>query len=219
MRNGTRCVVERVDGSVVVAIATSAKWSRPHWDLPLRLNPDDAGAPDLVGRAILDNVVAAPAIAARERRGDPVGPPVIDWQAGTATWTRAVVEKPLANRRTEMIAAAGERFAELVAAGYAPEAPSAGAGHAFQIDDRAQSNMIAVLTDFQEGSANAHGGYWRSMANVNVPMSDAGVRAFLVAAKAYKMALIRAYQQLIDTISAADHDGLDAVDIEASFAV
>jgi hypothetical protein len=94
MQHGTRCVVERSDGSVVVAIAASARWSRPKWGLALRLNPDGAGAPDLVGRAILDNVVEAPAIEPGERLGDPAGPPVIDWQAGTATWSRPVEAIP-----------------------------------------------------------------------------------------------------------------------------
>lgn len=91
-------------------------------------------------------------------------------------------------------------------------------GHAFQIDDVSQNHMVATMADFIAGNANAHGGYWRSAANVNVTMTATECETFLQAAKAYKMACIRNTQSKIDLIvAAANKAALDAVDITAGW--
>jgi len=91
------------------------------------------------------------------------------------------------------------------------------AGHVYQIDDTAQLNMTSVKSDFNGGTVNAHGGYWRDAANADVAMTDAECLAFLGAAKAYKMGCIRRAQALVNAVVAADQTAFDALDITAGW--
>lgn len=62
-------------------------------------------------------------------------------------------------------------------------------GDVFQIDAEAQTNMIAIMTQFTLGNSNPHGGVWRDVDNVAVAMNDAEVQAFIQASFSYIMAI------------------------------
>lgn len=87
--------------------------------------------------------------------------------------------------------------------------------HTYQIDESAQANMTSIAGMFALGESNAHGGFWRALDNANVTMTDAQVKAFFIAAAAYKTAVIRRMWELIAAVSdATDHAGLDLINIE-----
>ena len=78
--------------------------------------------------------------------------------------------------------------------------------------------MLAVFVEHVDGGLDPHGGYWRDASNVNVAMTDAQNKAFLLAAKAYKMGIIRRSQALADLVlGAADQTALDAIDTSAGW--
>ena len=116
----------------------------------------------------------------------------------------APVAKSLAERKAAAIAAVKNIGPTRVAEGFRYTVPGSGVEHTYQVDLESQAHMVAVYVEHLDGKTSPHGGYWRSRANVNVTMSDAENKAFLEAAKAYKMAIIRRAQALIDAIVAAE---------------
>lgn len=127
-------------------------------------------------------------------------PPSYSEATQSLTWTGsafAVVSKTTAEKNAFRDARKVERKAEVmallaqkIAAGF-DYTVGDGSERNYQIDAASQANMVAVMADFNAGTANAHGGFWRTSDNVNEAMTDAECKAFLKAAKAYKMALIR----------------------------
>lgn len=114
----------------------------------------------------------------------------------------------LASAAAVKIAAIKAAAATKIAAGFTYNAK------VYQIDDTSQVHMTSTMADFNAGTANAHGGYWRSASNENVAMTDAECIAFLRAAKVYKMGVIRNAQTLASAcLTAADQAALDAIDI------
>jgi len=55
-------------------------------------------------------------------------------------------------------------------------------GHVYQIDVESRTDMLAVEAKLNRGEVGPHGGYWRTKANVMVPMDDAKVATFIGAA-------------------------------------
>jgi hypothetical protein len=87
-------------------------------------------------------------------------------------------------------------------------------GNVYDIDDVAQVNITSVQAAFLVGIPGAHGGYWRSYNNINVPMTDSQVQNFFKAVYAYKLGLIQRTQNLTDSIvAAADLATLNSIDI------
>jgi hypothetical protein len=74
--------------------------------------------------------------------------------------------------------------ADLIAAGMNYQ------GNVYAIDATAISNMQTVMLAFLMGQTNPSGGAWPSMVNVEVSMTDAQVKAFILAVQAYVAALI-----------------------------
>lgn len=122
-----------------------------------------------------------------------------------------------ANRKAERRAEVMALLAQKIVAGFSYAVPG-GSAHNYQIDDTSQANMVAVMADFNAGTTNAHGGFWRASDNTNETMSDAECKAFLIAAKAYKMGLIRqsfVHKAGLDAQSTAAE--VDAYDITADW--
>ncbi len=91
-------------------------------------------------------------------------------------------------------------------------------GHVYQVDEAATSTMTAVFVLLQAGASSPHGGVWRSLDNVNVPMSDAEVRAFILAAKSYFQALLVNAWTLKDSLkSLTSLAAVQAFDINAGW--
>jgi len=197
-------------------------WIRPPWTDAQRRDPGalvDGCPPYLVGMAILRDVDVSPVLTAAQEYG-PLDAGVPDLVAGTMTWTKTVVAKPVTARKAEMIAAVKLDAAARIAAGFAYRVPPSAALHTYQIDDTSQGHMVATEADFLRGASNAHGGYWRSAANINVTLADTEVRALFYACKAHKMGIIRHAQTLIDSVLAgADHPALDAINPAAGWPV
>ena len=114
------------------------------------------------------------------------------------------VARSLAELKAAAIAAVKNIGPTRVAEGFKYTVPGSGVEHTYQVDLESQSHMVAVYVEHLDGKTSPHGGYWRSRANVNVDMTDAENKAFLEGAKAYKMAIIRRAQALIDAIVAAE---------------
>lgn len=93
-------------------------------------------------------------------------------------------------RKIERKAEVMALLAQKIAAGF-DYTVGDGSERNYQIDAISQANMVAVMADFNAGTTNAHGGFWRTSDNINEAMTDAECEAFLKAAKAYKMGLIR----------------------------
>ncbi|WP_193171245.1 DUF4376 domain-containing protein [Nisaea nitritireducens] len=110
-------------------------------------------------------------------------------------------------------------FKKRIAAGFSYAIPHvdpdpANPEYVYDIDDAAQANMLAIEADFLGGAVDAHDGYWRAADNQNIVFTDDEVRIMFRAAKAYKMALIRAAHALKSACRAATDDvELDAIDI------
>lgn len=91
-------------------------------------------------------------------------------------------------------------------------------GNVFQIRETDKLNMTAVMTDFNLGVSNAHGGTWRSMSNEMIPMTDAKVQEFIQAAKSYLLSLMQAYWQHKDALQEMGSvDLVNAYDITAGW--
>lgn len=197
---------------------SGGKWSRPHWSDAMKAAPHLHGDNFVDGWVILRDVLVTPALGADEVRGDLGATPVVDLEALTATWTYGVAAKPLATRKTAMLAAIKARAVEKIAAGFVYDLPGNNPAdpHTYQIDSDAQGNMLAIYVEHLDGAVSPHGGYWRDKSNSNVAMAGPQNKAFLEAAKAYKMAIIRRAQALVDaTVAAADHVPLDLIDVAA----
>ena len=133
------------------------------------------------------------------------------WDATEREW--ALSDRPLAEHKARKIKAVKNIGPIRVAEGFKYTVPG-GSQHTYQVDLESQSHMLAIFVELldPDGPENPHGGFWRDAANANVTMSDAEVKDFLHAAKAYKMAIIRRGQALVDAIvAAADHDALDLI--------
>lgn len=63
-------------------------------------------------------------------------------------------------------------------------------GNVFQIDDGSQAIMTTMMLAYTIGQTNPSGGVWRSAANVNVPMTDAQVKALILGAQTYVKGLL-----------------------------
>ena len=132
-----------------------------------------------------------------------------------AVYETQLVEKAFADLKLAKIAAVKSIGPTRVAEGFKYTVPG-GAQHTYQVDLESQSHMMAVFAEHLDGVENPHGGYWRSRENVNVDMTDAENKAFLRAAKAYKMAIIRRAQVLIDAaVAAEDAAALALIDAAA----
>lgn len=122
----------------------------------------------------------------------------------------------LAAAQAEKIAAAKAKGAALIAAGFTYRITPASDYHTYDIGDQSADNMLAVFADHLNNTSNPHGGFWRSVDNVNVTMTTPQNKAFLLAAKNYKMAIIRNIITLNDAArAAADTDDLALIDTEA----
>lgn len=122
-----------------------------------------------------------------------------------AVYETELVAKSFADLKLAKIAAIKGIGPTRVAEGFKYTVPG-GVQHTYQVDIESQSHMMAVFAEHLDGVVSPHGGYWRSRANVNVTMTDVENKAFLRAAKAYKMAIIRRAQTLIDAAVAAGDD-------------
>jgi hypothetical protein len=117
----------------------------------------------------------------------------------------------LVKAKAAKVGAIKAKEATLTAAGFTYEIPESDDPHTYQIDYAAQQNMTSIGALFALGQENAHGGFWRSMANVNVEMTDAQCIAFFKAAAAYRTAVVRNMWLLIaGTNAASDQTALDA---------
>lgn len=108
-------------------------------------------------------------------------------------------------------------YAQKVAAGF-DYTVGEGTERNYQIDDVSQNHMLAVMAHFNAGGENAHGGFWRTSNNINETMTDAECKAFLIAAKVYKMGLIRQsiiHRAAIDAKTSVAQ--VDAYDITADW--
>jgi hypothetical protein len=155
----------------------------------------------------------------------------IDWEGGalseTGYWeaSRPVRSKnsgelaaDLVKAKAAKVGAIKAKEATLTAAGFTYEIPESDDPHTYQIDYAAQQNMTSIGALFALGQENAHGGFWRSMANVNVEMTDAQCIAFFKAAAAYRTAVVRNMWLLIaGTNAASDQTALDAVDADSGW--
>lgn len=215
----TVTVINRSTQEIVVARSAEAKWVRSTWDLAQRLNPDDMGAPDLVGRAILVDELVSPALDSDKVLGPVGAEPILDLEAGTATWTHTISDKPLALRKIEMIAQI-KRLAlgpdGIVAQGFVHSVPGGDGPHTYQIEAADQNNMTSIGGLIALGVTDAHGGFWRDINNVHVTMTQEECVAFFAAAAAYKAAVVRRMWALIVAVTNAEnHDDLDRIDIAA----
>lgn len=210
---------EETVSSTSLARVSDPRWARPNWPAAMRADPAANGAANFkAGWVILDDVLVTPTLGDDEVRGDLGSTPVVDLEAATATWTYAAAAKPLADRQAAMVAAAKAKVGAIVAAGFAYRIPGSPPGdlHTYQIGTADQGNMTSIGGLFALGVTDAHGGFWRDAANVNVTMTQAECEAFFAAAAAYKAAAVRQMWVLIQAVEdAADHAALDLIDIAA----
>ena len=121
----------------------------------------------------------------------------------------SAIDQPLSDLQVQLANDVKTLLADKTNTGFTYEVPGSGETHFYQIDDVSQNHMVAVYADFLGGATDAHGGFWRSAENANVAMADAQVQTFFLAAKGFKMALIRGAQahkdaiSLLDTVAAA----------------
>lgn len=155
------------------------------------------------------NVVATPKPTAGAYATVVEKPPAFngaDWVQVWETVPLTDLESKSAAIITALTAIRGSLAAK-IAAGY-----TNASGKNFQIDDVSQSNMMAVLQANALGVANAHGGYWTSTDNVNVPMTYAEFAAFTQEVFQYKMGLIRNARSLKNAVlSASTAEAIDAL--------
>lgn len=136
------------------------------------------------------------------------------WASTNDAAVQAIIDAfdPLTQPRSDAIRGVKALLATKITAGFTY------GGHVYQIDGEAQANMTAIKADFLDGRTNAHGGFWRSKANVDVPMTDAEVQAFFSAAKDWKLATVRRAWELIAAISAAANQAtLDGININTGW--
>lgn len=170
--------------------------------LPFRIRLSDGRTRTDPSSFTAGEIADAGYVAAPDAPSSTPASQVLAW-IGSA-WSVGV--RPIAERKAEMIQAAKAECAAAIAAGFTH------GGHVYQIDDQSQVHMTAVMADFNAGPTDAHGGFWRSAANVNVAMDGPTCVAFLQSAKDYKMNVIRAMWTKIQNIqTAADHAALDAL--------
>lgn len=203
-----------------LARVTDSRWARPVWSSSMRAAPHLHGANFVEGWVILQDELVTPTLGADEVRGALGDTPVVDLEAGTATWTYAVAAKPLAARKAAMIGAIKAKAlgpGGIVTEGFvysipgSPEDP-----HTYQIELNDQGNMTSIGGLFALGVADAHGGFWRDKANVNVTMTQEECAAFFAAAAEYKSAVVRRMWALIAAVTeAADHAALNLIDLAA----
>ena len=152
---------------------------------------------------------------------------IVEISPGAWRWrvTRPAADKTseelaadLATAKTAKVGATKAKEAAPSAAGYTHEIHESDDPHTYQIDYAAQQNMTSIGALFALGQENAHGGFWRSVANVNVEMTDAQCIAFFKAAAAHRTAMVRNMWTLIAATNAAsDQTALDAVDAESGW--
>lgn len=93
-------------------------------------------------------------------------------------------------------------------------------GNLYQIRDIDRINMVSVMADFNGGATNAHGGFWRTMDNQMIAMTDAKVQEFILAAKAYVASLFQSNWTHADAINAlTDISAVEAYDVTTGWAV
>lgn len=91
-------------------------------------------------------------------------------------------------------------------------------GNIYQIRAQDLTNITGIRVALLAGIANAHGGIWRSAANVDVAMDDAAFAMFAANIMAYVRDLIRkgsAHKDAIDALLSAA--AVDAYDITAGW--
>jgi hypothetical protein len=154
-----------------------------------------------VGKALLPLTDAGPSPAAGQQVASRTI--TVDLEAGTATAEYTYEAQPLTALKALKIAAIKQIGPTRIAEGFKYTVPG-GSQHTYQVDLESQAHMLAVYVEHLDGKTSPHGGYWRDILNVNVAMTDAENKAFLEAAKAYKMSIIRRAQVLVDAVVAAE---------------
>ncbi len=139
------------------------------------------------------------------------------WDGGQSRWQQAwaQTERPLDAAKAKKIEAIKARFAAIVSAGFSYRIPNTPPNdlHTYQIEALDQANMTSVAAAFNLGVPDAHGGFWRDVANVNVPMTQPECEAFFTATLTYKAACVRRMWTLITAAEvAADYTALNKVD-------
>lgn len=199
---------------------SESRWVRPQWSDAMKAAPHLHAPCFVEGWVILRDKLVTPSLAAGEDRGALGASPVVDLEAGTATWTYAVVTKSLAVRKAAMIAAIKDKalgLSGIISEGFVYALPGSPADpHTYQIGLNDQGNMTSIGGLFALGVVDAHGGFWRDASNVNVTMTQAECTAFFEAAAAYKSAIVRRMWALITAVGdAADTDALALINVAA----
>lgn len=205
-----------------LARMTDPGWVRPRWHgTPAQADPHGAGASNFeAGWVILVDVDVTPSLGDDEVLGALGEAPTVDLEELSATWTYAVASKSLSVRKAAMTAAIKAKAlgpGGVVSEGFVYSVPGSPEDpHTYQIELNDQGNMTSIGGLFALGVADAHGGFWRDAANVNVTMSQAECTAFFEAATAYKSAVVRRMWVLIAAVvQAADHAALDLINVSA----
>ena len=87
-------------------------------------------------------------------------------------------------------------------------------GNRFQIDDRALSRMVAVLSELRAGDPDAHGGFWLTVDNERVELDSAAAVALLENAVATRLSLDQFWLEQREKIQTAETvEDVDAVAI------
>lgn len=186
--------------------------------------------PHLAGRAVLRDVLVTPEPGSDQRLGAWPAAPEVDLEAGTATWTRQLVDlteseiasrdaAALAARRAAMTAAVEARKAALVGAG----APYGGLHIALDIGSRADLGGMATTAALAAAETVPwpadYAAGWISAENDRIPLdTPADGIALAAAAGAHYAAIVQRARTLKDAVLAAeDAAALDGVDTEAGW--
>lgn len=200
---------DEIVSSTPLARVDHPDWSRPAWSAAMRADPAANGATNFEpGWTILDDVYPSPSPAADEMAGDLPDVPVVDLEARTSTWTRATVAKPLATRKAEVKAVATARFRAIVAAGKTIGGVTVDlTSEGFERLGQAQAALAAGAGAIK--AVTVRGG--------PIDLPDAATAAGVIAAaRAYYLAAAETERALYDAVdAAADHAGLDAIDVAA----
>lgn len=232
-----------IDGDVVLSRVRPGRsnngWIRPVWTDEIRRDPETAFQNDpslgacpskFVGRAILKDVMVTPTIDSDQKLGDWPTTPEIDFEAGTATWTRQIAEltegeiairdaESLSNRKDSMIASIESTKASLIDTG----APYGGYHIALDVSGRADLGGMATtatlaLSETLSWPSNYAEG-WITVENDRIELeTPADGIALAASAGAHYASIVQRARTLKDAVLAAeDDDDLDAIDVESGW--
>jgi|GEM_PF-4508918 len=162
----------------------------PGWLAALNLSPaeladlTDRGYPDIGYLLIVDVPLPTPLPGhVVERDGWVIGETTANPRWGMRALTDDERAADLAARRTDKITAINAERDRRYAVGFLFE------GNVYQIDGESRTDMLAVEAKLNRGEVSPHGGFWRSAANIMVPMDDAKVASFIGASGNYVRAI------------------------------